>query len=517
MATDVVRVGRALISVSDKTGVVDLAGALARRGVELVSTGGTAAALNAAGLTVLDVAQITGFPEMMDGRVKTLHPRVHGGLLAIRSEPAHQAAMIANDIAPIDLLIVNLYPFEATLRSGASYEERIENIDIGGPAMIRAAAKNHDDVAVIVDVADYAALIEELERNEGATSLAFRRKMAQKAFARTAAYDAAISNWLAVEIHETTPKWRAFGGVLHPSFGALRYGENPHQGAALYLTAETRPGVATARQIQGKELSFNNINDTDAAYELVAEFDPAESAAAAIIKHANPCGVAIGETLLEAYEKALSCDPVSAFGGVVALNHRLDAASARKIVEIFTEVIIAPDADDEALGDRSGEAEPEASHRRRSSRPARADAYGAVGLGRTSGPGSRQRRSRRGGAQGCDPARAEPAGNGGSQVCVASRQTCEIERDRLREGRRDRRDWRGADVAGRLLADRRAQGRGRGARGRLARIAGERLRRRLRRLLSLRRRSSIRGRGWRDRRHPTRRIDARRASDRSGG
>ncbi len=349
MATDVVRIGRALISVSDKTGVVDLAGALARQGVELVSTGGTAAALNAAGLTVLDVAQITGFPEMMDGRIKTLHPRVHGGLLAIRSEPAHQAAMIANDIAPIDLLIVNLYPFEAALRSGASYEERIEHIDIGGPAMIRAAAKNHGDVAVIVDVADYGALIEELERNEGATSLAFRRKMAQKAFARTAAYDAAISNWLAVEIHETTPKWRAFGGVLHPSFGALRYGENPHQGAALYLTAETRPGVATARQIQGKELSFNNINDTDAAYELVAEFDPAESAAAAIIKHANPCGVAIGETLLEAYEKALGCDPISAYGGVVALNHRLDAASARKIIEIFTEGIIAPDADDEAL------------------------------------------------------------------------------------------------------------------------------------------------------------------------
>ena len=305
MATDIVNVGRALISVSDKTGIVDLAGALARLGVELLSTGGTAAALNAAGLTVIDVAQITGFPEMMDGRIKTLHPRVHGGLLAIRSEPAHQAAMIANDIAPIDLLVVNLYPFEATLRSGASYEDRIENIDIGGPAMIRGAAKNHDDVAVIVDVADYAALIEELQRNEGATSLAFRRKMAQKAFARTAAYDAAISNWLAVEIHETTPKWRAFGGVLHPSFGALRYGENPHQSAALYLTAETRPGVATARQIQGKELSFNNINDTDAAYELVAEFDPAESAAAAIIKHANPCGVAVGEDAARGLRKGV--------------------------------------------------------------------------------------------------------------------------------------------------------------------------------------------------------------------
>jgi phosphoribosylaminoimidazolecarboxamide formyltransferase / IMP cyclohydrolase len=349
MATDIVNVGRALISVSDKTGLVDFARALSERGVELLSTGGTAAALTDAGLSAVDVAQMTGFPEMMDGRVKTLHPRVHGGLLAIRSDPAHQAAMIANDIAPIDLLVVNLYPFERALRDGASFDDKIENIDVGGPAMIRGAAKNHDDVVVIVDVADYAALIEEMQRNEGATSLAFRRKMGQKAFARTAAYDAAISNWLAEEIGETAPKWRAFGGVLHPSFGALRYGENPHQGGALYLTAETRPGVATARQVQGKELSFNNINDTDAAYELVAEFDPAESAAAAIIKHANPCGVAIGASLLEAYEKAFACDPVSAFGGVVALNRRLDAASAGKIVEIFTEVIIAPEVDDDAL------------------------------------------------------------------------------------------------------------------------------------------------------------------------
>ena len=349
MATDIVKVGRALISVSDKAGLVELARALGERGVELLSTGGTAAALGSAGLAVVDVAQITGFPEMMDGRLKTLHPRVHGGLLAIRSEPAHQAAMIANDIAPIDLLVVNLYPFEATLKRGASFEDRIENIDIGGPAMIRGAAKNHDDVVVIVDVADYPALLCELARNDGATSLAFRRRIAQKAYARTAAYDAAISNWLAEEIHETAPKWRAFGGVLHESFGALRYGENPHQSAALYLAAETRPGVATARQAQGKELSYNNINDTDAAYELVAEFDPAESAAVAIIKHANPCGVAVGATPLEAYEKAFACDPVSAFGGVVALNRRLDAAAARKIVEIFTEVIIAPEADDEAL------------------------------------------------------------------------------------------------------------------------------------------------------------------------
>jgi phosphoribosylaminoimidazolecarboxamide formyltransferase / IMP cyclohydrolase len=349
MATDIVRIGRALLSVSDKTGLLDLARALKSLGVDLLSTGGTAAALNAAGFTVVDVAQITGFPEMMDGRLKTLHPRVHGGLLAIRSEPAHQAAMIANDIPPIDLLVVNLYPFEATLKRDAAFEERVENIDVGGPAMIRAAAKNHDDVVVIVDVDDYPALIEELQRGQGATRLAFRRRMAQKAFARTAAYDAAISNWLAREIDEPSPKWRAFGGVLHSSFGALRYGENPHQRAALYLSAETRPGVATARQIQGKELSYNNINDTDAAYELVAEFDSAQRPAVAIIKHANPCGVAVGETLLEAYEKALSSDPVSAFGGVVALNRKIDAASARKIVEIFTEVIIAPAADEEAL------------------------------------------------------------------------------------------------------------------------------------------------------------------------
>src|SRR5271155_5836378 len=346
MATDIVRVGRALLSVSDKAGLVDLARALSETGVELISTGGTAAALSGAGLAVVDVAQITGFPEMMDGRVKTLHPRVHGGLLAIRSEPAHQAAMIANDIAPIDLLVVNLYPFEATLRGSASFEDRIENIDIGGPAMIRAGAKNHDDVVVIVDVDDYPALIDELRLNAGATSLAFRRRMAQKAYARTAAYDAAISNWLAREVHEPAPKWRAFGGVIHPGFGSLRYGENPHQSAALYLTAETRPGVATARQVQGKELSYNNINDTDAAYELAAEFDPAGFAAVAIIKHANPCGVALGEDLRSAYLRALECDPVSAFGGIVALNRKLDAAAAEEIVKIFTEVVIAPEVDE---------------------------------------------------------------------------------------------------------------------------------------------------------------------------
>ena len=346
MPLDQVSIVRALISVSDKSGLVDLARALLRRGVELVSTGGTAGALAKEGLEVIDVTKLTGFPEMMDGRLKTLHPRVHGGLLGVRGDPAHQAAMIANGISPIDLLVVNLYPFEEALKRAADFHQMIENIDIGGPAMIRAAAKNHDDVAVIVDVGDYAELIAELEAHNGATTLKFRRKLAQKAFARTAAYDAAISNWLAREIGDGAPTWRAFGGKLA---SAMRYGENPHQSAAFYVGPEPRPGVATARQLQGKGLSYNNINDTDAAYELVAEFDAAATAAVAIIKHANPCGAAIGATLLQAYEKALACDPISAYGGIVAVNRKLDAAAAKKIVEIFTEVIIAPDADEDAV------------------------------------------------------------------------------------------------------------------------------------------------------------------------
>jgi len=346
MTMDLAPISRALISVSDKTGLVELARALGVGGIEIVSTGGTATALSKAGVPVVDVAAMTEFPEMMDGRLKTLHPRVHGGLLAIRNDPAHQASMIANGIQPIDLLIVNLYPFEDALRRGAAFEHMIENIDIGGPAMIRGAAKNHADVVVIVDVEDYPALLAEMQANGGSTTIRFRRAMAQKAYARTAAYDAAISNWLAREIDETAPAWRAFGGKLS---NALRYGENPHQNAAFYVGPESRPGVATARQVQGKELSYNNINDIDAAYELVAEFDPSAGAAVAIIKHANPCGVAVGGSLLEAYERALACDPVSAFGGVVALNRKLDPAAARKIVEIFTEVIIAPDADEEAI------------------------------------------------------------------------------------------------------------------------------------------------------------------------
>jgi phosphoribosylaminoimidazolecarboxamide formyltransferase/IMP cyclohydrolase len=346
MAEHLRRISRALLSVSDKTGLVDFSRLLVGLGIELVSTGGTARALADAGLKVRDVSDLTGFPEMMDGRVKTLHPKVHGGLLAIRGNAAHVHAMQEHGIAPIDLLVVNLYPFEATVAKGASFEDCIENIDIGGPALIRGAAKNHDDVAVVVEPADYAALLAELVEHQGATTLALRRRLAAKAYARTAAYDAAIANWFAATIKEGAPDFRAFGGRLAE---ALRYGENPHQTAAFYRTPDVRAGVATARQLQGKQLSYNNINDTDAAYECVAEFDPARTAACAIIKHANPCGVAEGASLLEAYRKALACDAVSAFGGIVAVNRPLDADAARAITEIFTEVIIAPAASDEAI------------------------------------------------------------------------------------------------------------------------------------------------------------------------
>src|SRR5437588_4038275 len=340
------RVTRALISVSDKTGLIEFARALSGHGIELVSTGGTAKAIADAGLKVRDVSELTGFPEMMDGRVKTLHPKVHGGLLAIRDNAEHTKSMKDHGIAPIDLLVVNLYPFEATVDKGAGFEECIENIDIGGPAMIRAAAKNHDDVAVVVEPQDYQAVLDELAANAGATRLPLRRRLAAKAYARTAAYDAAISNWFANELKTDAPDFRAFGGRL---IQPLRYGENPHQTAAFYRTPDKRPGVATARQLQGRELSYNNINDTDAAHECLAEFDPARTAACVIVKHANPCGVAEGADLVSAYRKALACDSTSAFGGIVALNRTLDADAARAITEIFTEVIVAPDATEEAI------------------------------------------------------------------------------------------------------------------------------------------------------------------------
>jgi phosphoribosylaminoimidazolecarboxamide formyltransferase/IMP cyclohydrolase len=340
------RIERALLSVSDKTGLLDFAKALAGYGIELVSTGGTAKALKDAGLKVSDVSELTGFPEMMDGRVKTLHPKVHGGLLAIRDSKDHVGAMAKHGIKPIDLLVVNLYPFEATVAKDADYDDCIENIDIGGPAMIRAAAKNHADVTVVVEADDYARVLDELKQNSGATTLELRKKLAAKAYARTAAYDAAISNWFADTLRDKAPDYRAFGGKLAE---ALRYGENPHQSAAFYRSPGSRLGVATARQAQGKQLSYNNLNDTDAAYECVAEFDPKRAAACVIVKHANPCGVAEGSSLADAYRKALRCDPVSAFGGIVAVNRKLDAESAKAITEIFTEVIIAPDADEDAI------------------------------------------------------------------------------------------------------------------------------------------------------------------------
>ncbi|WP_419807957.1 bifunctional phosphoribosylaminoimidazolecarboxamide formyltransferase/IMP cyclohydrolase [Sphingomonas sp.] len=339
-----VSIKRALLSVSDKSGIVEFAQALAGRGVELVSTGGTAKALREAGLAVRDVAELTGFPEMMDGRVKTLHPAVHGGLLAVRDDTGHAASMAAHGIGGIDLLVINLYPFEATVARGAGRDDVIENIDIGGPAMVRSAAKNHADVAVLTDPADYPTVLAALD-HDGGTSVELRRRLAAKAFALTAGYDAAIARWFAfADQGERFPQTLPL--VLNAPH-VLRYGENPHQHAAFYAGAEGR-GIGQARQVQGKELSYNNLNDADAALELVAEFRDA-GPTAVIVKHANPCGVATGTTLAEAYEAAFACDSVSAFGGIIALNGTIDEATARAITGIFTEVVIAPDADDAAL------------------------------------------------------------------------------------------------------------------------------------------------------------------------
>ncbi|RPF71483.1 bifunctional phosphoribosylaminoimidazolecarboxamide formyltransferase/IMP cyclohydrolase [Aurantiacibacter spongiae] len=341
-----VTIRRALLSVSDKEGIVDLASRLAKNGVELVSTGGTAHALREAGLEVRDVADLTQFPEMMDGRVKTLHPMVHGGLLAVRDDPGHTAAMEAHGIAAIDLVVVNLYPFEATVARGAERGEVIENIDIGGPSMVRSAAKNHSHVTIVTDPADYGELGRELADRGGATGLDFRRRMAAKAFAATAAYDAAISSWFAFSDQQAMfPQSLSLASHLSST---LRYGENPHQQAALYLpNGPANAGVPQARQVQGKPLSYNNLNDADAALGLVAEFS-AERPCVVIVKHANPCGVAVADTLLEAWQEALACDSISAFGGIVATNVPLDGATARAIAKIFTEVVIAPGASDEA-------------------------------------------------------------------------------------------------------------------------------------------------------------------------
>jgi len=342
-----VRARRALLSVSDKTGLVDLARALARHGVELVSTGGTARALREAGLDVRDVADLTGFPEMMDGRVKTLHPMVHGGLLAVRDDPAHVAAMAEHGIGAIDIVVVNLYPFAQTVAKGAGRDEIIENIDIGGPSMVRSAAKNHAHVAIVTDPADYDALVAALDASDGATDLPLRRRLAAKAFAATAAYDGMIAHWFSsVDQGELFPAARSMPTRLAAT---LRYGENPHQQAALYVPyGPAAAGIAQARQVQGKELSYNNYNDADAALELVSEFRDGPPTVV-IVKHANPCGVATGATLAEAYEAALACDSVSAFGGIIAVNRPLDGPTAEAISGIFTEVVAAPDADAAAL------------------------------------------------------------------------------------------------------------------------------------------------------------------------
>ena len=335
---------RALLSVSDKTGLVEFAKALAAKNVEILSTGGTYKTLAEAGIPVIEVSAHTGFPEIMDGRVKTLHPKIHGGLLALRDNKEHVDAMDKHQIAPIDLLAVNLYPFEETVAKGADFDTCIENIDIGGPAMIRAAAKNWQGVCTVVDVEDYALVLEEMDANNGATTEEFRKKMSATAYARTGAYDAAISNWYSKQLNIDYPKRKVFAGELKQT---MRYGENSHQSAGFYITGENRPGVATATQLNGKELSYNNVNDTDAAFELVSEFK--DENACVIVKHANPCGVATADSLTEAYLRAYSCDTESAFGGIVAFNKTLDAKTAEELSKIFLEVVIAPDINEEAL------------------------------------------------------------------------------------------------------------------------------------------------------------------------
>ena len=343
-ASETVRIKRALLSVFDKSGLGELAQGLAALGIDLVSTGGTHKLIASTGAPVTEISELTGFPEMMDGRVKTLHPKVHGGLLAVRDKPEHRASLAEHGIAEIDLVVVNLYPFEETIASGADYATTIENIDIGGPAMIRSAAKNHAFVTVVVDPADYGPVLAAIKES-GGVPYATRQRLAAKAYARTAAYDAVISNWFAKTLDYQDLPYRSFSGSLRE---VMRYGENPHQWAGFYATGDSRPGVATAIQAQGKSLSYNNLNDTDAAFELVSEFDPGVSAAVAIIKHANPCGFAVAADLTTAYRLALRTDPVSAYGGIVALNREIDAAVAAEIVKIFTEVIVAPSVTPEA-------------------------------------------------------------------------------------------------------------------------------------------------------------------------
>ena len=338
-----IQIKRALLSVTDKTGLIDFASYLNENGVELLSTGGTAQTIRDAGINVVEVSDFTGSPEILGGRVKTLHPKIHGGILARRDHNDDQTEMAENDIRQIDLIAVNLYAFEETVRAGNDFGTCVENIDIGGPALIRAAAKNHAFTTIVIDPQQYQSTMVDMDAHKGCTSPDLRRNLAATAYARTAAYDAAITNWFSEQIDEPYLEFFAIGGRLQQK---LRYGENPHQTAAFYTTPEFRPGVSTSDQVQGKGLSYNNLNDTDAAYELVAEF---EAPACALIKHANPCGVAIGSDLEEAFKKAVACDPVSAFGGIIALNRTLDAAMVDALGDLFVEVIVAPEANDAAM------------------------------------------------------------------------------------------------------------------------------------------------------------------------
>jgi phosphoribosylaminoimidazolecarboxamide formyltransferase/IMP cyclohydrolase len=354
MSRSTSRIQRAILSVTDKTGLVDFARQLGSLGIELVSTGGTAKLLRDSGIAVKDISELTGFPEMLDGRVKTLHPKVHGGILHRRENPAHTAAVAEHGIQAIDMVVVNLYAFEKTAaKPGVAFDELIENIDIGGPSMIRSAAKNFHDVAVVTSPGDYSAIAEELARTQGTLSLETKWKLAQKAFATTAAYDSAIASTLERIPDITNPrltKDELFPQTLRLSFHKtldLRYGENPHQKAAMYSDG-SGVGVANARQLQGKELSYNNIVDLQAAWDLAQEFDPSEAAVCAIIKHTNPAGTATGKTLADAYKRALECDPVSAFGGVIGVNRPIDAEAAEEMHKLFLEVIAAPGFDDAA-------------------------------------------------------------------------------------------------------------------------------------------------------------------------
>ena len=453
-APDLVRVRRALLSVSDKTGLVDFAAALSKAGIELVSTGGTAKAIAAADIAVRDVSEVTGFPEIMDGRVKTLHPAIHGGILGIRDDADHALAMDQHDIRPIDLVVVNLYPFEEVRFSGGDYASVVENIDIGGPAMLRAAAKNHAYVAIVTDPEDYAAVLNALDMNFGSLSLEFRTKLAAKAFARTAAYDAAISGWFAETLAVEHPVWRGFGGRLE---SVMRYGENPHQAAGFYVNGDKRPGVATARQVQGKQLSYNNINDTDAAFELAAEFDPAIPAVA-IVKHANPCGVATGETLKAAYEKALRCDPVSAFGGIVAMNRDARRGSRGRDRQDLHRGDHRAGCHARGTGDRRRQEEPAAFAGRRLAGPARRRDDGEIGCRRHAGAVARQRRGRRSRSEGGDEARTDGGRDGRPAFRLRRRQACQVQRHRLCQGRSDGRHRRRPDEPGRFLTHRCAQG-----------------------------------------------------------